>query len=47
MLKVTFEINGRAVDSNSIEDAIRQAILSEIEEQIRRKLAGIRGLETL
>lgn len=46
MLKITFEIDGRPVSANSIEDAFEQAILSAVEEDIRSKLAGVRDPET-
>jgi hypothetical protein len=46
MVKITFEIDGRPVTANNLEDAFEKAIFAAVKEQIQPKLAGIRDPET-
>jgi hypothetical protein len=45
MLKVQFEINGRAISPGDISDVLEQAMLEQIEEHLREKIGTIRDPE--
>lgn len=46
MLNIKFEINGREVSPQNAADALEAAFLGSLEEQIRKKLDGIRDPDT-
>lgn len=45
-MKVTFEINGRPINSHNLRDVMEQALLEAIEKDVRGTLAGVRDPET-
>jgi TIR domain len=46
MLKIYFELNGKRINPRSIGDAIMQAVLQNIEAQIREQVGSVRDPET-
>jgi hypothetical protein len=46
MLKISFELDGLAVNPSNIGDALERAVLKNVEEQVRTKLTGIRDPQT-
>lgn len=45
MFDISFEINGRKVNPNSISDALEAAVLSEVAESIKSSIGDIRCSE--
>ena len=42
MIEVTFEINGKRIDPNNLQDALERAVLQSVQEFVRTRLRAIR-----